>query len=133
MVTCIHPLDCLIFLYCFGTCVFGGTNFHVVMEEYTGRSMPEHPTLTPPAPQPARTAPTPSPQAPIAPSLETEEAPSFPEGVWATSALTREDLLRQLETLRSGGTAPWHPSAPIRIAAAARDEEVVRARGRAVI
>jgi acyl transferase domain-containing protein/NAD(P)-dependent dehydrogenase (short-subunit alcohol dehydrogenase family) len=108
---------------------FGGTNFHVVMEEYTGGGLPESVPAGPPVAQPytPRDATPPlaaaRPNVPAPTAATVYEKEQLPEGLWATSALNKEELLVNLRRLRSGQDAPWNPSAPTRIAAAARDAE----------
>ncbi|MEC8192296.1 MAG: SDR family NAD(P)-dependent oxidoreductase [Myxococcota bacterium] len=77
---------------------FGGTNFHVVLEEDRG---------------PATAAASPG-RSPL-PALEDRPLPAW---VWGVSATDRPGLIRALE---SSTSAPFDPSAPIRLAAAAPD------------
>lgn len=110
---------------------FGGTNFHVVLESYGAGALPVSRPRAPMADLPLPAPPaTPVPAAPpepervpivVAEAAQPLELPDLPEGIWATSANRREDLVVHLELLRSGRPAPFHPSAPLRIVAAARD------------
>ncbi|MEQ1572368.1 MAG: acyltransferase domain-containing protein, partial [Myxococcota bacterium] len=47
----------------------------------------------------------------------------IPEGLWATSAMSSDELVANLVALREGRSAPFHASAPLRIAAAPADAE----------
>jgi len=76
---------------------FGGTNFHVVLEQ-AGASA--EPTATPAAP-------------PV-------EATPVPPGLWALSA---EDRAQLVARAGEAEPAPFEPSAPIRVVAAAADAE----------
>ncbi|MEQ1508583.1 MAG: ACP S-malonyltransferase, partial [Myxococcota bacterium] len=108
---------------------FGGTNFHIVLESFAGQPLPSstHPLPPEPQPLPVRAAPLPAPAAPRAVTrIEVSappmpEAPTLPEGVWATSGRNEDELLANLEALAAGRIAPFHASAPLRIAAAAAD------------
>ena len=106
---------------------FGGTNFHVVLEGYAAQELPASQTKAPPAPQPKpvakQVAVAAKPVVAPAPAVDVTEFPNLPEGIWATSAMDRTQLLANLKTLRAGRPAPWSASAPIRIAASARDAE----------
>jgi len=97
---------------------FGGTNFHVVMESYSGRVLPRTQPVAPPIPQP-RTAPVAARLADPAPV----QAPVLPDGIWATSGTDTDDLLVNLDRLASGQAAPFEPSSPLRVAAAYSDAE----------
>ena len=79
---------------------FGGTNFHAVLEEYT------------PSDSAAR-APVSTPS-----TVEVIERP-LPQGIWATSARDLTGLLANLDRIERGEDAPWNPSLPLRVAAAA--------------
>ena len=79
---------------------FGGTNFHVVLEEHRPAGSPE--------PEPRR-----APRPPVA-------GRALPEGVWAISADSRDELIAALkegDPIANG--RPFEPSAPVRLAAAA--------------
>ncbi|MGB0638241.1 MAG: beta-ketoacyl synthase N-terminal-like domain-containing protein, partial [Myxococcota bacterium] len=78
---------------------FGGTNFHVVLEEDHGD--------------------TPVAVTRAAPVLPTLEDTPLPHKVWGVSAMDRASLITALE---SGANAPFDPSAPVRLAAAADNE-----------
>ena len=79
---------------------FGGTNFHIVIEEYCPETMGS------------------STEAVVAlPALADRP---LPPAVWGLSAMGREGLVSALET---GGVGPFDPSAPVRMAAAAGDAE----------
>ncbi len=80
---------------------FGGTNFHVVIEE-------DRPGALVPSVVESQT---------VVPSLQ--ETP-LPPSVWGVSAMDRSGLIAALE---SGGNAPFDPSAPVRLAAAAPDNQ----------
>ncbi len=94
---------------------FGGTNFHAVLEEF----------------DPARhnaTSPKPVKRAPPMLAGPTTDYP-VPEGIWAVSADTAEELV---QALRAGGNRPFDPSSPIRMAAVAatpedKSEQITRA------
>ncbi len=105
---------------------FGGTNFHVVLESFAGQPLPASVTRTPPLSQPlkpSRPHVAAEPQAAATVVLTPSPAIPLPDGIWATSALSIEDLVGNLERLERGEAAPWNPSAPLRISAAARDGE----------
>jgi malonyl CoA-acyl carrier protein transacylase len=86
---------------------FGGTNFHAVLEEHVpGTVMPKAKAK--------------------APRVEIVER-DLPEGLWATSANNQAQLRAQLERLHRGESAPWSPSRPMRVAAAANTIEERRA------
>ena len=80
---------------------FGGTNFHVVMEEDRGDL-------------PMEAVPTPATAAPV---LKNQ---ALPPSVWGLSAMDRPGLITALE---NGASGPFDPSAPVRLAAAAADAE----------
>ena len=115
---------------------FGGTNFHVVLESWSGQPLPASVKLGPPPAQAAPAvpvaaapiaAPAPAPVAAAAPAparvVEAiEPAHQPPAGIWATSAQTRAQLVENLEALLEGRDAPWNPSDQLRIAAAPRDD-----------
>jgi acyl transferase domain-containing protein/NAD(P)-dependent dehydrogenase (short-subunit alcohol dehydrogenase family)/phosphopantetheinyl transferase len=102
---------------------FGGTNFHVVLEGYTGASLPRSVAKTttdlqsaaPPAP--AR-VPVVEVSAPPAPQQQ-----QLPDGLWATSGRNEDELLENLRALREGRAVPFHGSAPLRIAGAPVDAD----------
>jgi acyl transferase domain-containing protein/NAD(P)-dependent dehydrogenase (short-subunit alcohol dehydrogenase family)/phosphopantetheinyl transferase len=101
---------------------FGGTNFHVVLESFAGRRLPSSVATSPPARQPRH--PGPPERRVVVEAAEPVPAPAtlgLPEGLWAASGRTRAELLANLEALRSGSPAAFHPSAPLRIAAAPAD------------
>ncbi len=102
---------------------FGGTNFHIVMESWAGQSLPHSTTMTPPVPQTIRprAATAPAPRVLTVPA-EAKSA-EVPEGLWAASGRSKDELLTNLKALAAGQTPPFHPSAPFRMAAAARDAE----------
>ncbi|MFK7928905.1 MAG: beta-ketoacyl synthase N-terminal-like domain-containing protein, partial [Myxococcota bacterium] len=103
---------------------FGGTNFHIVLEEYAGQALVKSPAFTPTQDQVMPAAPATAAAAPLAmpAKIETVQRP-LPEGVWATSATDRPGLLRNLNALLEGRSAPWNPSDPLRIAAASDSPE----------
>ncbi len=78
---------------------FGGTNFHVVLEE----NRPDAGLI----PNKVKVA--------APPPLQSH---ALPPSVWGLSAMDRAGLIHALE---NGGNAPFDPSAPIRLAAAAAD------------
>jgi malonyl CoA-acyl carrier protein transacylase len=84
---------------------FGGTNFHAVLVEHT-----------PPAHTLAVDKPAPTSQ------IEVLERP-LPQGIWATSGRDLAALGRNLDRLARGESAPWNPSMPLRVAAAADSVE----------
>ena len=94
---------------------FGGTNFHLVMEEYTAgmaTSLRAPPAVVPrPVPPPPA---VPAERPPVA-------AIPIPQGVWALSADSPEELIAKCRALRNGRTTPYEPAAPLRVAAAAAD------------
>ncbi len=75
---------------------FGGTNFHVVLEQVGEEVRVERASI-------AASAPTPVTDTPV------------PPGIWAVSGEDRQDLLSRL----SMPSAPFEPDAPVRVAAAA--------------
>ncbi len=111
---------------------FGGTNFHMVLEEYRpGEPLP----ITP---QPRRTEPSSPPQGatPIAVAAHTTLSPvpspvvaqadrgiAVPAGIWALSAETPEELIARCRALKRGQTQAYEPDAPLRVAAAAESDE----------
>ena len=95
---------------------FGGTNFHVLLEEYAGQVLPDAPARKVTA---AQQIPASVPASSVA-SVAAEIV--VPEGIWATSAPSREVLLERLETLNRGEAVPFHPGDQFRIAAASKDE-----------
>ena len=89
---------------------FGGTNFHVVLEQDGGDEAA------------GGTAP--------AASAEPAEHTPFPRGVWAISADSREELLEVVRRMKAQGfdrSRPFEPSAPLRLAAAETDEKTLTA------
>ncbi len=93
---------------------FGGTNFHAVLVEHI-------PGLVPAADAPARSA-----------RVELVER-DLPVGIWAVSAQNLSGLSRALDRIERGEKAPWKPSMPVRLAAAAdtieeRQDQIARAR-----
>ncbi|MFT7519815.1 MAG: acyl transferase domain-containing protein/acyl carrier protein, partial [Kiritimatiellia bacterium] len=112
---------------------FGGTNFHIVLEAWEQQPLPASPPFLPthvPARPEAPTANVPDVAASIAtapavaasiataPAVAASMIRSLPEGIWATSASNRAELLDNLKALREGRPAHWHPSDPMRIAGA---------------
>ena len=77
---------------------FGGTNFHAVLVEHVPGQV---------APARART-----------PKVEIVER-DLPQGIWAVSAHNLSGLSRALDAVERGESAPWKPSMPVRLAAAA--------------
>jgi acyl transferase domain-containing protein/NAD(P)-dependent dehydrogenase (short-subunit alcohol dehydrogenase family)/acyl carrier protein/phosphopantetheinyl transferase len=104
---------------------FGGTNFHIVMESWAGQPLPRSTPRLPPVAQqaPARSAAPVASSGPKATPAGAQARTELPEGLWATSGRTREELIANLEDLAAGRPAPFHPSAPFRIAAASRDAD----------
>jgi acyl transferase domain-containing protein/NAD(P)-dependent dehydrogenase (short-subunit alcohol dehydrogenase family)/phosphopantetheinyl transferase len=111
---------------------FGGTNFHVVLEGYTGGPLPTSVAKGPPAPQPQAHAARPPAAAPtadaVAPRVELVPSPpppqqGLPDGLWATSGRNEDELLENLRALRDGRAAPFHGSAPLRVAGAPVDAD----------
>jgi len=103
---------------------FGGTNFHIVFESWAGQTLPHSVTKTPPVPQQIRTTRTaPAPARRVLPVPAEAKSAEVPEGLWAASGRTQEELATNLKALVDGQTPPFHPSAPFRMAAAARDDE----------
>ncbi|MEZ4317290.1 MAG: SDR family NAD(P)-dependent oxidoreductase [Myxococcota bacterium] len=133
---------------------FGGTNFHVVMESYSGRALPQSHPASPPVPQPpvqparaqAPARPTPpvappsrhAPEAPVRfaapppPAPPAVRGPDLPEGIWATSGADTDELLANLKSLAAGRPAPFEPASPLRIAAAGDPEERAEQLDRAI-
>ncbi len=112
---------------------FGGTNFHVVLESFASQRADQHTFASSPVPQidghpGPKSLPHPgagaAPQAPPKPTITVEppEHP-LPAGLWATSARDEAELVQHLELIRSGKPAPWDASSPLRIAAAAADDD----------
>ncbi|MEZ4235218.1 MAG: beta-ketoacyl synthase N-terminal-like domain-containing protein [Myxococcota bacterium] len=104
---------------------FGGTNFHVVLESFAGQRLPESVPSAPPAAQP-RPAPAPTARPTRVEAAAPRPAPptaGLPDGIWAASGTTRAELLENLEALRDGRQPVFHPSAPLRLAAAPVDAE----------
>jgi malonyl CoA-acyl carrier protein transacylase len=123
---------------------FGGTNFHLVFEGWSGQAAAAHRANAPAtdAPRPAVAAPVVPSVAPVAAAAASHPVtaapiaglrppggprrpsrPALPDGLWATSANDLPALLANLKALARGESAPWNPSAPLRIAAAALSDE----------
>jgi acyl transferase domain-containing protein len=120
---------------------FGGTNFHLVMQAHTpgeaaaGVRVRRAKTAIP-APLATSYAPTTADAhaATVIASLPVSGAPStplpqrtvnalaVPDGLWALSADSPEELIARCEAVvRGENPAPYEPDAPLRVAAAAAD------------
>ncbi|MEE2750665.1 MAG: beta-ketoacyl synthase N-terminal-like domain-containing protein, partial [Myxococcota bacterium] len=86
---------------------FGGTNFHMVLEEHKAQ----------PSPKPGRI---------VLPAEAGSGVRAVPEGIWAVSAPNSEELLRRMDQLERGETPPWNPGERLRLAAAYSDMEEMR-------
>ncbi len=105
---------------------FGGTNFHMVLEGYQPGSLrvaarPRAANVPAPNFLPA------APASPASVAAATERFPvasvPVPQGLWALSADTPEELIERCTALvERGEMAPYEPSAPLRVAAAAADD-----------
>ncbi len=105
---------------------FGGTNFHLVMEEYRSGMVTALRAPPPTPPEHARhlgsagtTAATAKGESAVRPPLS---AVPVPEGIWALSADSPEELIAKCRALRNGRTTPYEPAAHLRVAAAAADD-----------
>ncbi len=85
---------------------FGGTNFHVVLEEHVPRAI-----------QPAARPPSARVETPSA-----GERP-LPEGIWAISAPSTRVLLERLEAVEDRAPTHWRPTERVRLAAAAESPD----------
>ncbi|MFZ5476025.1 MAG: SDR family NAD(P)-dependent oxidoreductase [Myxococcota bacterium] len=131
---------------------FGGTNFHMVLEEYRKgqyvRRAPHPQPLSPQAGRGEQSVAAPSTQAseekPLSPAggeggrRPGEGSPPLaaivpprpvsagsvevPEGLWALSADSPEELIAKCRALRNGRPTPYEPDAPLRVAACAVDD-----------
>jgi malonyl CoA-acyl carrier protein transacylase len=126
---------------------FGGTNFHVVLQDAASaravaRPLPvapasAHAPPSPPAALPLTRAPVPSPAVSVPVPAAPVSAPAatpvaipgprptpigipVPQGLWALSGDSPAELSARLRALREGRPpAPYEPDAPLRVAAAA--------------
>ncbi|TVQ91302.1 MAG: acyltransferase domain-containing protein, partial [Deltaproteobacteria bacterium] len=98
---------------------FGGTNFHVVIESWAGQPVPRRGAR----PRPALPRPRPMASSSLSSNEIVMAERPLPDGLWATSALDKAGLIQNLHRLRQGQPVPWHPSDPVRVAAAARDPQ----------
>lgn len=114
---------------------FGGTNFHMVLEEHVpgravppARRVPDLPESVQAVPAlrtdavrttiwPTRPAPAPVPLPAAARGIP------VPAGIWALSADTPEELIARCRALKRGQVSAYEPDAPLRVAAAAEDDE----------
>ncbi len=92
---------------------FGGTNFHMVLEEHV--SNPVQPSSRKPIIQPSGTE------------------RDLPEGIWAVSADSTQELLQLLDGIENRPPTRWNPTANVRLAAygptpAERQEQLKRVR-----
>jgi malonyl CoA-acyl carrier protein transacylase len=85
---------------------FGGTNFHMILEEYIPSGQSAERAL----PARSETARTPS-------------ARAVPAGIWALSAPNETELIRRMDRLVRGEDIPFNPSERIRVSAAYADLE----------
>ncbi len=125
---------------------FGGTNFHILLEEYragdpvrtpvtrTAAVDAAPPVEAPFVPPPRGTAPTVTMaprgmtlapvRRPVEPPKATgERGVAVPTGIWAVSADTPEELIARCRALKRGESQPYEPDAPLRVAAAAENAE----------
>lgn len=102
---------------------FGGTNFHVVLESFAGRTLPRSVAKLPTGDQPVSVRAPSRPRIEAAAARPAPEVPGLPDGVWAVSGLDTAEVVRNLRALQRGEHVPYQASAPIRIAAGPRDAE----------
>ena len=110
---------------------FGGTNFHVVLEEHLPGQAPTR--RGPPSAHATRSNPSTGtlPNVVAAPIVSASAAPiasprpasavPVPEGLWALSADSPEELIVRCRALKRGHVTPFEPDAALRLVAAAEN------------
>ncbi len=94
---------------------FGGTNFHVVLEEAGGRAGQHRPAQLPPV----------KGIAPAVVQAKAAQHPAHPDGVWAVSGVDRDQVLERLLALQRGEPGVFERTDAVRLAGGA-DTEALR-------